>query len=91
MILTIPPEFSMAIQARIPPALCAVHNFIHIHDPNEIHDFKIHDEHVDIEPHGELAPGPAGRQEIARGTAQRDVIAQLMWESYQLELQIRGL
>jgi hypothetical protein len=55
MILTIPPEFSMAIQARIPPALCAVHNFICIHDPDEIHD-----EHVDIEPHGELAPGPAG-------------------------------
>jgi hypothetical protein len=71
MILTIPPEFSMAmaIQACIPPALCAVHNFIRIHDPDEIHDFEIHDEHVDIEPHGELAPGPAGRQEIARGTA----------------------
>jgi hypothetical protein len=69
VILTIPPEFSMAIQARIPPALCVVHNFIRIHDPDEIHDFKIHDEHVDIEPHGELAPGPAGRQEIAWGTA----------------------
>ena len=81
MILTIPPEFSMAIQACIPPALCAIHNFICIHDPNEIHDFGIHDEHVDIEPHGELAPGPAGRQEIAWGTARRDVIAQLMWES----------
>ena len=66
MILTIPPEFSMAmaIQACIPPALCAVHNFIRIHDPDEIHD-----EHVDIEPHGELAPGPAGRQEVAQGTA----------------------
>jgi hypothetical protein len=66
MILTIPPEFfmAMAIQACIPPALCAVHNFIRIHDPNEIHD-----EHVDIEPHGELAPRPAGRQEIAWGTA----------------------
>jgi hypothetical protein len=77
----------MAIQARIPLALCAIHNFIRIHDPDEIHDFEVHDEHADIEPHGILAPGPAGRQEIARGTARRDVIAQSMWENYQLELQ----
>jgi len=26
----------MAIQARIPPALCAVHNFIRFHDEDEI-------------------------------------------------------
>lgn len=90
MILTIPPEYSMAIQARIPPALCAIHNFIRIHDPDEIQDFEI-DENIDIEPYGELAPGPAGRQERARGTARRDIIAQLMWESYQLELQRCGL
>ena len=59
-----------------------IHNFIRIHDPDKIHDFEIHDEHIDIEPYGELAPGPAGRQEIARGTARRDIIAQSMWESY---------
>lgn len=28
VILTHPPEYSMEIQARIPPALAAVHNFI---------------------------------------------------------------
>ena len=55
----------MAIQAHIPPALCTIHNFIWIHNPDEIHDFEIHDEHIDIEPYGELAPGPAGQQEIA--------------------------
>ena len=81
----------MAIQAHIPPALCAIHNFIWIHDPDEIHDFEIHDEHIDIEPYGKLAPGPAGQQEITQGTARRDIIAQSMWESYQLELQMRGL
>ena len=76
----------MAIQAHIPPALGAIHNFIWIHDPNEIHD-----EHIDIEPYGELAPGPAGWQEIARGTARWDIIAQSMWESYLLELQMHGM
>ena len=81
----------MAVQACIPPALCTIHNFIRIHDPDEIHDFEIHDEHVDIEPYGELAPGPVGRQEIARGTARQDIIAQSMWESYHLELQMCGL
>ena len=59
--------------------------------PWEIHDFEIHDEHVDIEPYGELAPGPAGQQEIAQGTARQNIIAQSMWESYQLELQMCGL
>jgi hypothetical protein len=91
MILIIPPEFSMAIQARIPPALYAIHNFIRIHNPDKIHDFEVNDEDVDVEPYGALAPGPSGRQEIARGSARRDVVAQSMWESYQLELQIRGL
>ena len=81
----------MAVQARIPPARCTIHNFIWIHDPDKIHDFEIRDEHVDIELYGELAPGPVGRQEIARGTARRDIIAQSMWESNQLELQMRGL
>ena len=34
-ILTIPPESSMAVQAHIPPALCTIHNFIWIHDPEK--------------------------------------------------------
>ena len=50
-ILTIPPESSMAIQACIPPALCTIHTFIWIHNPDKIHDFEIHDEHIDIEPY----------------------------------------
>jgi hypothetical protein len=34
-ILLIGPEYDMTIQAQIPAALCALHNFIHIHDPQE--------------------------------------------------------
>ena len=39
MILTHPAQYNMVIQVHIPPALCAVHNFIRIHDDDEIHDF----------------------------------------------------
>ena len=28
----------MDIQARIPPALCCIHNIIHYHDPNDLRD-----------------------------------------------------
>jgi hypothetical protein len=33
----------MRLQARIPPALGAIHNFIHIHDPNEINEIALED------------------------------------------------
>ena len=84
VILTHPAEYDMAIQARIPPALCAVHNFIRIHDANEIDDFPpdIQDQNPG-EFYGELAAGPAVRAEKERSEIKQDNIAQAMWESYQ--------
>jgi hypothetical protein len=38
-----PPKYAMCIQARIPPALSAIHNFIWIHDPGDINDFTYED------------------------------------------------
>jgi len=83
------PEFSMKVQARIPPALCAIHNFIRIHNPDEISDFD--NIQADLEPSnwGELALGPPTRQERARADSRRDRIAQDMWASYQ-EILHRG-
>ena len=34
-ILLLPLEYAMEIQARILPALCALHNFIRLHDPSD--------------------------------------------------------
>ncbi|KAF8804646.1 hypothetical protein BYT27DRAFT_7035829, partial [Phlegmacium glaucopus] len=34
-ILLLAPEYSLEIQACIPSALAAIHNFIHLHDPEE--------------------------------------------------------
>ena len=38
-ILVYPAEINMDLQACIPAALAAIHNFIRIHDPNELTSF----------------------------------------------------
>jgi hypothetical protein len=84
VILTHPAQYDMAIQARIPPALCAVHNFIRIHDDDEIHDFlpNVQDQNPG-EFYGELVAGPAVRAEKERVEIKWDNIVQAMWENYQ--------
>jgi hypothetical protein len=69
-ILRNPPEYNMAIQALIPPALAVLHNFIQQYDPEEIHEF---DDTVMIElqmgPHesaGELGAGHVMPNETLR-------------------------
>jgi hypothetical protein len=80
----------LEIQAYIPPALGAVHNFIRVHDVDEILEFG--DDAQDLNPgyYGDLAPGPAGRAEKTRAKLTRDQIAQAMWESYQIALENGG-
>lgn len=76
-------EYPMEIQARIPPALCALHNFIRVHDPEEIGDFV--DVQADPEParrDGILGEGPAAQGERRRANRRRDDIAKAMWTSY---------
>lgn len=90
-ILVIPCKFKMSIQARIPPALCALHNFIRMHDSAEIGEFP--PDLVDPSPgewNGSLGHGSASRAELHRAQALRDQIAQEMWEEYQQVLEERG-
>ena len=90
-ILVYPAEISMDYQARIPAALAAIHNFIHIHDPDELVDFVEAD---DIERGffaGELAEGETRPTEKRQANERRDQIAAEMWEQYQGELQVRGV
>jgi hypothetical protein len=46
----------MCLQAQIPPALGAIHNFIYIHNPNKIDEIALED--FDGEGTYELAVGP---------------------------------
>ena len=81
----------MSFQARIPPALAAIHNFICMYDPEELVDFT---ESEDLEPgfvSGGLAEGVAGRAERRQANKRQDEIANDMWTQYQAELQRRGL
>jgi len=77
----------MSIQAWIPAALCAIHNFISIHDPaNEIiyaDDDNTHNTPVD---HVDVAPATADRP-----SARLDHIAQEMWEDYLVVCLERGI
>jgi hypothetical protein len=81
-ILLLAPEYSLQIQARIPAALCAVHNFISIHDPAEgtiltVDDDDDNDAALD---HGHEAF--AATAEIDTPLMRRDGIAQAMWDDY---------
>jgi hypothetical protein len=85
-ILALPPEYSMDIQARIPPALCALHNFIRHFEPTEIDDYPpdvaadlIGAGHVEIE---DLATEAVNSAQRNRMSLERDRIAQEMWDSY---------
>lgn len=82
-ILMRPPEYSMTIQVRIFPALAAIHNFIRIHDTEDIHDFD--DEICDPHPSartGQLATSLVSPAERERAADRRDEIAQQMWDDY---------
>jgi hypothetical protein len=39
-ILSLPPFYPMSVQARIPPAVCLVHNVIWVHDPDDMMDYR---------------------------------------------------
>ncbi|KAI1788696.1 hypothetical protein LXA43DRAFT_869835, partial [Ganoderma leucocontextum] len=91
-ILVIPCEFPMRIQVRILPSLCAVHNFIRLHDREEINDFL--PGLVDPSPgvrNETLADGPVTHQETEQANAFRNKLANEMWVDYQRELRERGL
>ena len=82
VILTHPPEYSMEIQACIPPALAATHNFIQDHDADEIFKF---DSQMDpqLGLYGDLRNGPAQWAEVVCATLKQDQITSAMWRSYQ--------
>ena len=68
-ILLLAPEYCMEVQAHIPPALCAIHNFIHIHDPHDIEEFAdIEGHNVDVES-GALAEHAVTQEEKGRASA----------------------
>lgn len=75
----------MDIQALIPPALAALHNFIREWDPEEIqmYDHAEFDFQLPPQSVGELGTGRVMSGERDRANQRRDKIADDMWEQYQ--------
>lgn len=82
------PEYSLRTQAKIPLALAALHNFIHVTDPDD--EAEHEDDHKGGD-HGaqshEIDPAHLGQYiteaEKQRAGAARDTIVMGMWEDYQ--------
>jgi hypothetical protein len=84
-ILLIAPQYSLQVQAQLPAALCALHNFIRIHSKDDGDD-EYSDEHNEDE------GGTFGSDDFDTPTifaeednvkAWRDGFAEDMWVSYQ--------
>jgi len=77
------PEYSLETQTKIVPALCALHNFICVYNPEEnmgleeLSAWALRRSPEDYSHQGVSA------QEKARANTKRDVIAKEMWRQYQ--------
>ncbi|KAF8802848.1 hypothetical protein BYT27DRAFT_7111370, partial [Phlegmacium glaucopus] len=90
-ILLIGPEYSYVVQNQIPAALCAIHNFIRIHDPTEEVDIVTEDQVNHQANTGDAFVHQIEYNEAMDGdvAARRDEIAQRMWQDYQQVLEAR--
>jgi hypothetical protein len=79
------PEYNLATQAKMVPAICVLHNFIYIHDVDDIP--TANDTHIQAEqplmPIMEGLGGDISTAERNRATELRESIAKATWESYQ--------
>jgi len=91
-ILLLAPEYGLDVQAQIPTALCAIHNFIQIHDADEA-DVLRDSSYTANYDSGEDPPmmvvtGTDGQE---GSDERRGCIAQAMWEDYQQICAERGI
>jgi hypothetical protein len=80
-ILLIAPEYNLEIQARIPAALCTIHNFIRTHEADDpvTEPDRLDDNVPDDHDHNASAVAAV---ELDRPLPKRDEIAQQMWDDY---------
>jgi hypothetical protein len=94
-ILLLPPAYGMDIQARIPAALCALHNFIREHESDDDDQTLNQDGMAGIESDNDTAPeqaaGPDTTDKDDIMAVRRDAIAQSMWDDYQQRILGRHL
>ena len=99
-ILLLAPEYNVDIQSRLPTALCALHNFIRTHDPDDDNETQENgvpvdngDEDVQVPglflPEVEPEAGGPGGTSQNRAISMRNRIASELWAQYQQVLRDR--
>jgi hypothetical protein len=86
-ILLLAPEYNLDIQARIPVALSAIHNFIRTHEPGE----EALLESPDILTNDNFGEAPVAGIVEQEADVQRDNIAEQMWDDYLHVCEERGI
>jgi hypothetical protein len=84
-LLVVAPEYNLETQAKMVPAICVLHNFIRIHDIDDLPDILQHPQVQEglANNSGDLGNGDVSAAESNRASILRDSIAQDMWASYQ--------
>lgn len=82
-IFSLAPEYSIETQAKLVQALCVVHNFARIYDPDDIPRIEEDDEYEFDK--GLLQASTTSAQKT-QASNKRDRIAKEMWKSYQAVL-----
>ena len=98
-IFVIPAEYDLDVQARIPAALCAIHNFIQMLDLADTFftpEFQAHQleraaEDDEATVLGVLGDGPADAAERRRAEDRQNHIAEEVWQDYCRETRERGI
>jgi len=80
------PEYSPEVQAKVVLALCALHNFIRVHDPDDLDDRDWQEEIERRPPMPSTADlrSRVNQAERDRAIAKREKIAHEMWNDYVL-------
>ena len=80
------PEYSLETQTKIVPALCALHNFICVYNPEEKMGLEELSARAPRRGQEDYSHQGVSAQEKARVNTKRDVIAKEMWRQYQEHL-----
>ena len=93
-------EYSLRTQSKISGAIASLHNFVHVHDPDDLanEDGDNDDSDDEAPPVSHAIPntpenlgGHISQAEKDHSGAKWDEIAQVMWADYMQELQTRNM
>jgi hypothetical protein len=76
------PEYSLETQTKIIPALCVLHNFICVYNPEEIGGLEELSARAPRRNAEDFSYQGISAQEKARANTKRDDIAKEMWRQY---------